>query len=703
MYSGYSPQFMASTSSDSLTLAAQLYEGNSLASSKIIHFTLSGNSYSKAWEKQLPLQRLVGMTSDGSNFYIASAVNEEKGDDKNPNMFRPNVLVMTKLDNKGNVIWEKDLNTPGYLGDATSKAIYSPLGAGTGALAYGAGKVIVALTGNTEVDANGFRHQRAQFFVVGANGEGYKAQSETSWRHSFDQRLVFDGQDFVFTDLGDAGWYMPGAGIAVRKIRPNANGAEFIGAEENLQGTYIYVRQSETANNQNFSFTSLGDLLPGAQGYLSLFTSETSNPSATRNGFEQPVNEPRNLGFVHVTRNFESVREGSWDGSTTYGNTIIQNSVPQKINITRNVVDSNGPTQTFSRPGDPGRTFTQTGIIWLTHLPAGVSAERPKLVALANGRYVALWEEWNYSGLALSHAATKGMIINEQGQILTGPVNLNARLNPSGADRPFILDGKATWITGDASTGEFQVHTVDTNLVLSTISLDSSGLPQPTTFTDHLNAGDTLKPGDRLQSSNGLYYVSYQTDGNLALYTAAGKFLWNTGTSGPAGYASMQADGNFAIYTADGRFQWNTGTTTAGSRLILRDNGNLLVLTPDGQEVWASNTSIYTNHLSAGDTLKPGERLQSSNGRYYLSYQTDGNLALYTADGKFLWNTGTSGPAGFATMQTDGNFAIYGPNGGFKWNTGTTSAGSRLVLQDDGNLVVYTPAGAAAWSSGTLR
>lgn len=295
------------------------------------------------------------------------------------------------------------------------------------------------------------------------------------------------------------------------------------------------------------------------------------------------------------------------------------------------------------------------------------------------------------------------MIINEQGQILNGPVTLDARLNPSGADRPFVMDGKVTWITGDASTGKFLVHKVDTNLVLSTISIDSSGLPQPITYTDHLNAGDTLKPGDRLQSSNGRYYVAYQTDGNFALYTAAGKFLWNTGTTGPAGYASMQADGNFAIYTADGRFQWNTGTTIAGSRLVLGDNGNLLILAPDGQQVWASNTSIYIDHMNAGDMLKPGERLQSNNGLYYLSYQTDGNLALYTAEGRFLWNTGTSGPAGYAIMQTDGNFAIYGPDGSFKWNTGTTVAGSRLVLQDDGNLVISTAVGVAAWESGTKQ
>lgn len=46
-------------------------------------------------------------------------------------------------------------------------------------------------------------------------------------------------------DLADAGWYMPGAGITVRKIRPTTNGANFI-----------------------------GDLETGAQGYVAIFTME---------------------------------------------------------------------------------------------------------------------------------------------------------------------------------------------------------------------------------------------------------------------------------------------------------------------------------------------------------------------------------------------------------------------------------------------
>lgn len=703
-FNGSPPQIVGTATGDSLTFTWQISDARNPVSSKIIHLTRTQSSYTKAWEKQLPLPRLVGMCSDGSNFYIVSGASEDLSADATTRGFRSNVLIMTKLDSSGNQVWQRDLNNADYLGNNPDSAVFSPMTAGTGAVSYGVGKVIVALASNTVPDPQGsFRHQRAQYFVVSADGTGFKAASETSWRHSFDQRLVFDGQDFIFMDLADAGWYMPGAGITVRKIRPTASGADFIGDQENKQGTYIYARQAETANNQNFAFTSLGDLEIGAQGYVALFTSETNNPSATRNGWEAPVTEPRNLGFVHVTRAFETVREGRWDAMETRGNTIIQNGDPIAIKITRSVVDSNGPSATFQRPGNPNKTFTQTGIVWLTRLPSGMSAERPKMIKLANNAYLTLWEEWSYSGTQLAHHATKSMIISEQGQILLGPISLNARLNPSGADRLFLLDGKAAWIVAEA--GKFNLYSIDTNLALSKIMLDQSGIPQPHIWHDHLSPGDRLLPNDKLISSNLLYQLVYQTDGNLALYTTNGRFLWASGTAGrPAGYVAMQTDGNFAIYGPNNAFQWNTGTTTARSRLVLRDDGNLVIVTEDGRQLWASATREVHDRLNANDKLKPGDKLESSNGLYQLIYQTDGNLVLYTANGRALWASGTNGrPAGYAAMQTDGNFAIYGPDGGFQWNTGTTTFGSYIVLQADGNLVVYTPAGTAIWASTTMQ
>ncbi len=469
---------------DTLVVAWQGYEAGQPTCVTLTRFLRvpdpRGAYITPVWDRELPLQLLAGMTSDGSNFYVASAKSEDLSHDMSAVTYRPDVLQMTKFDDRGNPLWQRDLNTSAYLGDAENgsfpKAIFSPMTAGTAALAYGHGKIIVALASNTLPDTNiNQRHQRAQSFVVGEDSSGFKAAEETSWRHSFDQRLAFDGQDFVFMDLADAGWYMPGAGISLRKIKPKTGGADFMGGRE---GVYVYVRQAETAGSQNFSFTSLGDLQPGDRGYVALFSSEKSNPIVQRNGWQLPVAEPRNLGLVHVTKGFDSAMDGQWGGRPTLGNTIIDGSnQPTKINVTGNVVDSPGASATFSRPDRPEKTFTQVGIVWLTDLASGVSAERPKLLRLASDRYIALWEEWSYASTTLTHRATKAMLVSEQGRVLVPATPINARLNPSGADRLFIMDGRAAWIAGSSAGGwQFFLHSVGLDLKPSTMTIE---LPRP--------------------------------------------------------------------------------------------------------------------------------------------------------------------------------------------------------------------------------
>lgn len=593
-YSGASPQLVGYASGDTLTVAWQHYDADRPTSVRLTSFKRSGASYARAWEKQLPLARLTGMTSDGTNFYVASAVSENLRQNMSTVSYRPNVLIVTKLDAQGNQVWLRDVNTAAYLGDArsgsTPSAIFSPLAGGSGALAYGNGKIVVALASNTLPDtAINDRHQRAQYFVIGEDGSGFKAASETSWRHSFDQRLLFDGQDFVFMDLADAGWYMPAGGISLRKIKPSAAGATFVG---DLQGTYVYVRQSETAGSQNFTFTSLGDLERGARGYVALFTSEKSNNIVTRSGWELPLAEPRNLGLVHVTKAFDTVKEGEWNSTEKrLGNTIIQGNLPIGIHVSRNVVDSAGPSATFRRPDKPEKTFTQTGVVWLTNLPAGVSAERPKLVRIADDRYLALWEEWTYAGSSLTHRATKGLVVNEQGQIVRAEAAIAARLNPSGADRPFLLDGRAAWVVGDRPGGKLTLHTVDANLTLTTTSLSLTGSSSTApAVKNQLLGGDVLRPGEKIQSANGRYTLTYQTDGNLVVYDGT-TAKWASNTNGrPVGRAIMQTDGNLVIYGPNNAFIWNSGTVSPGSKLIMQDDGNLVIYRADGSFLW--NTGI---------------------------------------------------------------------------------------------------------------
>ncbi|MEV7568837.1 hypothetical protein [Streptomyces tanashiensis] len=96
-------------------------------------------------------------------------------------------------------------------------------------------------------------------------------------------------------------------------------------------------------------------------------------------------------------------------------------------------------------------------------------------------------------------------------------------------------------------------------------------------------------------------------------------------------------------------------------------------------------------------------------GRYYLKWQCDGNLVLYSSqDGSARWASGTYGWPNITNPTTKLNFSRYGymsirdHNGSIvcAWG-GPESAGGYVRLQSDGNLVVYASNGNAVWASGT--
>ena len=112
-----------------------------------------------------------------------------------------------------------------------------------------------------------------------------------------------------------------------------------------------------------------------------------------------------------------------------------------------------------------------------------------------------------------------------------------------------------------------------------------------------LLANERLLAGQSRYSSDGQFYLSMQTDGNLVLYWTGHGPLWSTVTGGSQGRSAwMQDDGNFVLYTTDtpvvGRHLWasNTGGRP-GAYLAIQTDGNLVVYASDGvTPLWASNT-----------------------------------------------------------------------------------------------------------------
>ena len=65
------------------------------------------------------------------------------------------------------------------------------------------------------------------------------------------------------------------------------------------------------------------------------------------------------------------------------------------------------------------------------------------------------------------------------------------------------------------------------------------------------------------------------------------------------------------------------------------------------------------DHLSQGDSMYQGDWLQNP-AAAKLSFQSDGNLVEYRADGHVCWATGTNGRGGSrVTYQSDGNLVMY--------------------------------------------
>lgn len=114
--------------------------------------------------------------------------------------------------------------------------------------------------------------------------------------------------------------------------------------------------------------------------------------------------------------------------------------------------------------------------------------------------------------------------------------------------------------------------------------------------------------------------------------------------------------------------------------------------------------------LFPGQSLHPGQSLQSNNKLHTLILQSDGNVVLYNQHSQAIWATNTWGlfqPREFI-MQTDGNLVLYDTNGSPKWASNTyNNPGAFLNVQDDGNLVIYRAgsqtetANNALWASGS--
>jgi surface antigen len=112
-------------------------------------------------------------------------------------------------------------------------------------------------------------------------------------------------------------------------------------------------------------------------------------------------------------------------------------------------------------------------------------------------------------------------------------------------------------------------------------------------YSSTLQVGQQLAVGDQLVSANGFYQLLQRTDGNLMIYDRrTGIPIWATGAAGSAVTTQLTAGGNLTTYSASGKRLWYSHTT--GLRAVearLTDSGHLNLYTKSGKRVWSSLTS----------------------------------------------------------------------------------------------------------------
>lgn len=226
-------------------------------------------------------------------------------------------------------------------------------------------------------------------------------------------------------------------------------------------------------------------------------------------------------------------------------------------------------------------------------------------------------------------------------------------------------------------------------------------------FAQNINPGTGFAKMKKYFSPNQQYYLMFQNDGNLVMYSKSNAPLWASKTENIGDKAEFQNDGNLVIYNRAGAAIFSTGTNGRGAFLSVQNDGNLVVYGNRQNALWASKDNNAGNNgaYNTGDIFKDrsfpkGDKIYSANGDYYLTFQQDGNLVLYYISGSAVWDSKTAGRGYRASFQNDGNLVVYDNRNSpiFSTNTGNKDV-EKLVVQNDGNLVIYNRLNGAVWAS----
>lgn len=443
-----------------------------------VYLTRYSASGAKVFTKEVPgvdpnqHQLLAGFTEDpDGNIYILRCKDEgdhdkinqpdpprnEKGElDKEWD--RADMMKLTKLDKDGKELWTKNFAKKG----GGALGFIAPMSPNTqatdprvpghdrhsstsriGFIVHKGTPIIFGLYGGaTEWDSKiDGRHQNAYWRAVDAGtGEPIEKLNGSAMAHSFDSQLLVSDEGIITAERSDSGLLMGN----YLNTRPNP---------------LIFHHFFGTTTDGNECFTQLGSLTKANDGYLVAFVSNNAETpigkSVSGKASTAETLRNRNLGVIRIKKGFAQEIDELADK-------------PEEKKVFGDVLNSMVRSEFRDGLNLIGRTYLTN-----YNKDDSFSASRPKMVRLADGNYILIWERWAHkinregNGLEGSYDSTWAMKINQDGEVLKEAVKLSDTIRITRGDEPVLWNGKAAFLAGDVVENKMMVYTVDGNLKLT--------------------------------------------------------------------------------------------------------------------------------------------------------------------------------------------------------------------------------------------
>lgn len=220
-------------------------------------------------------------------------------------------------------------------------------------------------------------------------------------------------------------------------------------------------------------------------------------------------------------------------------------------------------------------------------------------------------------------------------------------------------------------------------------------------YTGSVPAGTTLNPGDSVTSPNGQFRLVLQGDGNLVEYGIGNAVLWASNTTNQPGAVAVIGKNRALDIVRNGKrlARWASAGTAQSTRFDVRGDGTMALYSGSSAIV---NWTSYQDRVPAGNVILPGTTLRADQSNARTLTMMGNGMLVQRLNGAVAWLTTTTikNYNAYASVQKDGNLVVYSAQGKALWATNTSRAGGgQLLVQVDNNVVLYGKTDTRSWST----